>query len=119
MCLERVGLNAAEAQVRWTRLVAVLEEAEDKMVTVQVSSGMFSKQTEVLPNGGPGAAGFSKFLFTPLFGSRRRSTAFSSSILHFLFAPSSGSLLFDEPLDLGPQGLQILLLKRVKTCCLA
>lgn len=40
-------------------------------MTVQVSSGMSSKQTEVLLKGGRGAAGFSKFLFNPLFGSRQ------------------------------------------------
>lgn len=58
------------------RLAVVLEEVaeakgEDGRMTVQVSSGMSSKQTTVLPVGGRGAAGFSKFLFTPLFGSRQ------------------------------------------------
>lgn len=57
------------------RLAAVLEEVaakgEDGRMTVQVSSGMSSKQTTVLPVGGRGAAGFSKFLFTPLIGSRQ------------------------------------------------
>lgn len=92
-------------------------KGEDGRMTVQVSSGMSSKQTTVLPVGGRGAAGFSKFLFTPLFGSRQWSSAFSALWLGFLLAPPLGSLLFDEPLDLGPQGLQILLLNRVKTCC--
>lgn len=87
-------------------------------MTVQVSSGMSSQQPKVLLKGDRGAAGFSKFLFTPLFGSRQWSSAFSAWWAHFLFAPSLGSLLFDEPLDLSPQGLQILLLKRAKTCCL-
>lgn len=55
-----------------SRLVVVL--------TVQVSSGMSSKQTQVLLKGGRGAAGFSKFLFTPLFWVRVR----DSDLLPFL-----------------------------------
>lgn len=60
----------------------------------------------------------SKFLFPPSFGSGQRSSALSALRLPFLFAPSLGSLLFDEPLDLSPQGLQTLLLKRERTYCL-